>query len=99
MESSSSARKRADGEYEESFTNPQFEPGRKNVAPAELEHVSAQPRYPDQQTTTANPQNIRMDVSEHLQKIGLYLNQINNLISEIQLEKESIKRAFQNLHT
>jgi hypothetical protein len=40
-----------------------------------------------------------MDVSEHLQKIGLYLNQINNLISEIQLEKESIKRAFQNLHT
>lgn len=103
--SSTSARKRADGVYEESFVNPQFEQGRKNVAQAELEHVSPEsqePQYPEQQSTTevesANLRTIKMNVSEHLQKIGECLNQINDLTSEIQLEKENIKRVLQNLH-
>lgn len=106
MMSSTSARKRADGVYEESFANPQFEQGRKNVPQAELEHVSPQPsepQYPDQEPKS-NPestvsQSIRGQVSEHLQKISECLNQIYDLTSEIQLEKENIKRILQNLRS
>jgi len=102
MLSSTSARKRSDDVYEENFTNPQFEQGRKNVAQAELEHVSPEPQYPDQQSTTgveyAKTGAIEKNVSEHLQKISECLNQINNLTSEIQMEKENIKRVIQNLH-
>ena len=105
MISSTSARKRAESVYEESFANPQFEQGRKKVPQAELEHVSPEPRqpqYPEQQAVTTvesvKLQSIRMNVAEHLQKISECLNQINNLTSEIQMEKENIKRILQDLH-
>ncbi len=103
--SSTSVRKRADGFYEENFENPQFEQGRKSVPQAELEHVSPEPpqlKNPEQKSTTGvefdNSRILKTKVSEHLQKISTCLNQINDLISEIQLEKENIKRVLQNLH-
>ncbi len=105
MISSTSARKRAEVVYEDIFTNPQFEQGRKKVPQAELEHVSPElqePPYSEQQPAIgAEPvksRTIKENVSEHLQKINECLNQINNLTSEIQVEKESIKRILQDLH-
>lgn len=102
MISSTSARKRAEGVYEDSFVNPQFEQGRKKVPQAELEHVSPEPQEPQyteqQSATEVKSRSIRENVSEHLQKISKCLNQINNLTSEIQVEKESIKRILQDLH-
>lgn len=106
MMSSTSARKRADSVYEEIFANPQFEQGRKNVPQAELEHVSPQssePQYPGQESMinpeSTDSQSIKRLVSEHLQKISDCLNQIYDLTSEIQLEKENIKRVMQNLRS
>ncbi|HEX3020264.1 MAG TPA: hypothetical protein VHP36_08170 [Chitinispirillaceae bacterium] len=108
MVSSTSARKRAGGVYEESFVNPQFEQGRKSVPQAELEHVSpvSQPQRPQDQIPqstadieTVGTQTFKNEVSEHLHKISECLNQIFDLTSEIQLEKENVKRLLHKLHS
>lgn len=103
MMSSTSVRKRAsDAGYEESFANPQFEGGRKNVPQAELEHVTPTKKMPDiEQNVSMQVQNIesiKKQVSEHLQKISESLNQIMDLASDIQLEKENIKRILKTYH-
>lgn len=101
--SSTSVRKRAsDAGYEESFVNPQFEGGRKNVPQAELEHVTPTKKMPDiEQNVSMQVQNfesVKKQVSEHLQKISESLNQIMDLASDIQLEKENIKRILKTYH-
>lgn len=107
MMSSTSARKRvSEGVYDESFANPQFEEGRKNVPQAELEHVAPmekleepQPVEQEMATESMDVRSVKNQISQHLQKISDNLNQIFDLTSEIQLEKENIKRNLQNLHT
>lgn len=106
MMSSTSARKRADDTiYEESFANPQYEKGRKNVPEAELEHVSPirpvqQPENPDQNLhAQMDVKTIKNQVAQHLQKISEDLNQIADLASEIEQEKETIKQVLHDLPT
>lgn len=96
---SGSVRKRASKVVpEEIFTSPSFEKGRRSIPEAELEHVSPEIRLGKEiQTvpgTTISPDK-RTFVMEKLQHIQQYSDQVENLISRIDAEREQIRRIFE----